>query len=152
MWLACYQSLLYRVKSVQIRNVDGFYQKKLRIWTLFTQCSADVWQALVFVSSQRLHLNLSRYLKKFQFHFHFRNTTSTLCGWLLPYFTTFYMNLLSSQHLPVQSQEQKQQKNMYNMTIKTQERHHGRHFSAFIVNFEHISQLFLVFTMLILNK
>ena len=38
------------------------------------------------------------------------------------------------------------------LTIKTPERHHCRSFSGFIVNFEHVSHLFLVFLMLTLNK
>ena len=33
---------------------------------------------------------------------------------------------------------------MFKVTIKTQERRQWRRFSAFIVNFEHISQLVLV--------
>ena len=38
------------------------------------------------------------------------------------------------------------------LTIKTPERRQSRCSSIFIVNFEHISQLFLVFLLLILNK
>ena len=37
------------------------------------------------------------------------------------------------------------------LTIKTPERHHWRHFDVFIVNFEHISHLVLVFLLLTLN-
>ena len=37
-------------------------------------------------------------------------------------------------------------------TIKTIERRHGRHSGVFIVDFEHISNLFLVFLLLTLNK
>ena len=38
------------------------------------------------------------------------------------------------------------------LTIMTQERHHWRHSGGFIVNSEHILQLFLVFLLLNLNK
>ena len=39
-----------------------------------------------------------------------------------------------------------------NTTIKTPERRHWRRSDVFIVNFEHISHLFLVFALLTLNK
>ena len=45
-------------------------------------------------------------------------------------------------------------KYVQNKTIKTPERrnwHHWRRFSVFIVNYEHISQLFLVYLLLTLN-
>ena len=38
------------------------------------------------------------------------------------------------------------------LTIKTPERHHWRRSAIFIVNFEHISQFFLVYLLLTLNK
>ena len=38
------------------------------------------------------------------------------------------------------------------LTIKTPERRHWRRSGVFIVNFEHISHLFLVFSLLTLNK
>ena len=38
------------------------------------------------------------------------------------------------------------------LIIKATERRHGRRSGVFIVNFEHISHLFLVFLLLILNK
>ena len=38
------------------------------------------------------------------------------------------------------------------LTIKTPERRHWRRSGAFIVNFEHISHLFLAFLFLTLNK
>ena len=38
------------------------------------------------------------------------------------------------------------------LTINTPQQHHWRQSSVFIVNFEHISQLFLVFLSLTLNK
>ena len=41
---------------------------------------------------------------------------------------------------------------MLKLTIKTPERHQRRRSGVFIVNFEHISHLFLVFLLLTLNK
>ena len=38
------------------------------------------------------------------------------------------------------------------LTIKTPERRQWRHFAVFIVNFEHISQLILVFLLLALRR
>ena len=38
------------------------------------------------------------------------------------------------------------------LTIKTPKRQQWRHFGVFIVNFEHISQIFVLFLMLTLNK
>ena len=38
------------------------------------------------------------------------------------------------------------------LTIKTPERRHWRHSGALVVNFKHISHLFLLFLLLILNK
>ena len=38
------------------------------------------------------------------------------------------------------------------LTIKTPERRHGRHSGVFVVNFELISHLFLVFLLLTLNN
>ena len=38
------------------------------------------------------------------------------------------------------------------LTIQTPERRHWRRSGVFIINFEHISQLFLMFLLLTLNK
>ena len=38
------------------------------------------------------------------------------------------------------------------LIIKTPERHHWRHFGVFIVNFEHISHLYLVYLLLTLSR
>ena len=41
---------------------------------------------------------------------------------------------------------------MFTVNNKTLERRQGRCFGVFIVNFEHIAHLFVVFLLLILNK
>ena len=59
-----------------------------------------------------------------------------------------------SKHLPVQSQHRNTRKRCKissKLTIKIPERGHWRHTVVFIVNFEHISHLFLQFLLLILR-
>ena len=41
---------------------------------------------------------------------------------------------------------------MFKVTIKTQDKRQSHRSGAFIVNFEHISHIFLVFLLLTLNK
>ena len=61
---------------------------------------------------------------------------------------------LSNKHLPAQSQQKNTRqrcKICSNLTIKTSERRQRRRSGVFIVNFELISHLFLVFLLLTLN-
>ena len=39
---------------------------------------------------------------------------------------------------------------MFKLTMKTTQRRHGRHSGVFIINFEHISDLFLVLSVSVL--
>ena len=60
-----------------------------------------------------------------------------------------------SKYLLVQSQQKKHQKKVWNMFAvnnRTPEGRLWRRFGVFIVNFEQISHLFLVFPLLNLNK
>ena len=58
-----------------------------------------------------------------------------------------------TRYLLVQSQQWKQQSNVWNLlTIKTPKRRQWYRFGAFVVNFEQISKIVLLFLLLTLNK
>ena len=63
---------------------------------------------------------------------------------------------IPNQHLPVQSQQWTHQNNfvrsVFKLTIKTPERRHWCGSGVFIVNFEHISHIAMVFSWLTSNK
>ena len=66
-----------------------------------------------------------------------------------------HIEILPCKHLLVQSQQQKHWEKLWNMfkvKDKTLERRHWCLAGVFIVNFEYISQLFLLFLLLTLNK
>ena len=90
----------------------------------------------------------------------FSNKQSSASGWCLgfaKYFANFSLALLIKV---LKKKKEKSEKacnwKMYEicskLTRKTQEKSHWRHSGVFIVNFEHISDLFLVFLLLALNR
>ena len=83
-------------------------------------------------------------------------TSKKQASWLVSISGVNYLTgVHPSQYLLVESQQQnfrKRSERCWKLTIKTPEWHHGRRYGVFIVNFEHISHLFLVFLFLPLSK
>ena len=97
-------------------------QKKLRIWTLFTQCHLFLfYQYINDLLPNTIHV--------------FKITPANI--------QFFKINNRNTR---------KRCKVYSNLTMKTKEGRHWRHSGSFTVNFEHISHHPLVFLLLILNK
>ena len=101
-------------------------QKNLRIWTLFTQ-----WQ---LAGKEAIFNNLSKPIEL------------KLISTIWPYPAGSYMFKVSNRNTRAKCEI------CSKLTIKTPERHHWCCSGVFIVNFEHISHLVLMFLLLTLSK
>ena len=102
----------------------------------------------------RQKLELSNFMKV-QDNFHKENLSANLDNKALQFFNTGRSHLTTQpvftySKLTIETLEQ-DVKYAHSLTIETPERHQWRHSGVFIVNFEHISHLLLVFLLLTLN-
>ena len=98
--------------------------------------------------------NFSPLAKRFKMNGHRTLISSPGCDLWLEYNRWMRFNE-PNKHLPIQSQHRNARKRCEicsKLIIKPSERRHGCRSGIFIVNFEHVSRLFLVFLLLTLNR